>query len=152
MCMLVLAIFFSCFLSSFLIETHFVLVQLLCFWGSEGWGWGACVGWRRAVLLRHTSVGSGLCLKAVPPYLGIGNYLELQFGVYKASPGLWQVALVGHQTGPPEAAWAAQLVHPFRPLGVQLTIRLLIFRFEHAYGFLQQGWHWSTEKCGKDYN
>ena len=49
---------------------------------------------------------------------GVRNNFEPQLLVHQTGSGLGHVALVGDQTGPPEAAGTTDPVHPFGPLGV----------------------------------
>ena len=70
-------------------------------------------------------------------HLGPGDDVELQLVVHQAGPGLREVPLVEDQTVPAEAAGAAQLLEPLGPLGVELSVRLLVLRFEHTDDLLR---------------
>ena len=65
----------------------------------------------------------------------IGHHVEAELLVHEAGPGLGHVALVGDEAGPTKAAGTADTVHPFGPLGVQTSVRLLVFRFIDADSF-----------------
>ena len=75
-------------------------------------------------------------VKIIVPHLCFGYYVELEFLVDERGAGFGEVALVGDETAAAEAARTAQLVHPLGPLGVEVTVRLLILGLEHTYDFL----------------
>jgi len=56
--------------------------------------------------------------------------------VNKTSASFGQVALVQNKAAATEATRTTHLLHPFGPLGIQLTVRLFILRLEHADRFL----------------
>lgn len=58
------------------------------------------------------------CSKASATYTCFRHDAEPYLGVDEAGARLRQVPLVGDEAGAAEAAGAAQLVHPFRPLRV----------------------------------
>lgn len=70
-------------------------------------------------------------------HLGPGNYVELQFLVDQAGPGLREVTLVQNQTVTAEAAGTTEFLEPLCPLWIQLAIGLFILRFEDANDFLR---------------
>lgn len=69
-------------------------------------------------------------------YLRLRDNVEFEFLIDETGSGLRQVSLVEDETAAAEAAGTAHLLHPFGPLGIQLTIRLLVFGLEHANRFL----------------
>lgn len=70
--------------------------------------------------------------------LGPGNYVELQFLIHQAGPGLRQVTLVQNKAVTAKAAGATKFLEPLCPLWVQLAVGLLILRFEDPNDLLQR--------------
>lgn len=70
-------------------------------------------------------------------HLGPGNYVELQFLIHQAGPGLRQVTLVQNQAVTAKAAGATKFLEPLCPLWVQLAVGLLVLRLEDADDLLK---------------
>lgn len=81
-------------------------------------------------------LGTYMVSLAEKAHLGLGDDLQAEFLVDERGGGLREVALVGYEAAPPEAAGAAHLVEVFGPFGVQVAVRLLRFGFEHTDDFL----------------
>ena len=84
---------------------------------------------------RDPEVGVSIRVRRLTTHLRFRHDVEVELGVDEAGAGLGHVALVGNEAGPTEAAGTADTVHPFGPLGVQTSVRLLVFRFIDADSF-----------------
>lgn len=62
----------------------------------------------------------------------LGDNVQSQPLVDNAGSHFRQVALVGDDAAPAEAAGATDLVQPFCPLGIEAAIRLFIFGLKHT--------------------
>lgn len=71
-------------------------------------------------------------------HLGLRDDVELQLVIHQTGPGFREVALVQDQAVAAEATRTAKLLQPLGPLGVELTIRLLVLGFKHTDNFLQR--------------
>ena len=70
-------------------------------------------------------------------YLSIGYNIKAELLIHKTRSCLGQVPLVRNQTASPKATRTTNLMHPFGPLWIQMSVWLLIFRFENTNFFLQ---------------
>ena len=77
------------------------------------------------------SAKTQLLSSSIEAHFGLGYNVQDQLLVHNAGSCLREVSLVGHQTAPTETTRTAYLVHPLGPLGVELSVGLLVLGLEH---------------------